>query len=116
MSEIGDKIEELAANLKEYVNIQYKAAVLKAAGVASSVGAKILAAFIIAFIFFLFIIFISITAGFYLSTLMGSKEKGFLLVAAFYFVIGMLLVIFREKLIVGPIRNSVIKQIFKDDK
>lgn len=116
MSEIGDKIEELAANIKEYVNIQYQLAVLKAANIASTIGAKIIATFILALIFFLFIIFISITAGFYLSTWVGSREEGFLIVAAFYFIAGIILFIFRDKLIIGPIRNSFIKQIFKDDK
>jgi hypothetical protein len=116
MSEIGDKLEELTANIKEYVNIQYKLATLKAGGMASTIGAKIVAIFILALIFFLFLIFISITVGLYISTLVGSREKGFLILSAIYFVKGIILFVFREKLLIGPIRNSFIKQIFKDDE
>lgn len=116
MSEIGDKIEELTANLKEYVNIRYQEAILKVSGIISTVAAKIVAIFIIALVFLLFVIFISVTGGFYFSALLGSREKGFLLLAGIYFIVGLILAIFREKLIVGPIRNNLIKQIFKDDK
>jgi hypothetical protein len=116
MSEVGDKIEDLTSSLKEYVNIQYQAAVLKAAGKVSTIVSRILAALIIVLIMFLFVIFISVTAGFYLSALTGSRETGFLILAGIYLLVGLILMLFREKLIVNPIRNNLIKQIFKDDK
>jgi hypothetical protein len=115
MDDISAKLDELVKNLKEYADIQYQLAVLKAGNIISSVTAKILAAFIIAFIFLLFVIIISVTAGFYLSTLMGSLTKGFLLLAGIYFVVGLVLLIFRNKLIVGPIRNILIKHIYADE-
>jgi hypothetical protein len=116
MEDISAKLEELVKNLKEYADIQYQLAVLKAGNIISSVTAKIMAAFIIAFMFLLFVIIISVTAGFYLSTLMGSFTKGFLVVAGFYFAAGLIFFIFRNKLIVGPIRNTLIKHMFNDEK
>lgn len=116
MEDISAKLEELVKNLKEYVDIQYQLTVLKAGNIISSVTAKILAAFIIAFIFFIFVIIISVTAGFYMSTVLGSMTKGFLAVAGFYFVLGLVLVLFKDKLVVGPIKNNLIKHMFQDEK
>lgn len=116
MEDIGGKLEEVVKNLKEYADIQYQLAVLKAGKIISSVAAKILAAFIFAMFFFMFTVFISVTAGFYLSHLTGSFTKGFLWVAGFYFGVGFILFIFRDKLLIGPIKNGLIKQIFKDEK
>ena len=116
MEDISTKLEELVKNLKEYVDIQYQLTLLKAGNIISSITAKILAAFVIAIIFFLFVVIISVTAGFYLSNILGSYTKGFLVVAAFYFVLGLILIIFKGKLIVGPIRNNLIKHIFHDEK
>src|SRR5579885_1988074 len=112
MEDINAKLEELIKNLKEYVDIQYQLATLKAGNIISSITGKILAAFIIAFIFFIFVIILSVTACFYLSNILGSLTKGFLVVAGFYFVLGLVLIIFRNKLIIGPIRNNLIKQMF----
>lgn len=116
IADIGDTIEELTSNIKDYVNTQYQLAVLKAGNIASTVGARIIGAFILVSFLFLFVIFLSITAGFYLTSVTGSRETGFLIVALFYFLVGLVLLIFRQKLVIGPIRNNLIKQIFRDDK
>ncbi len=116
MSEIGDKIEDLTSNVKDYVNTQYQLAILKAGNIVSTIGARIVGTFILVAIFSFFVIFISTSAGFYLSKVTGSREMGFLIVALFYLVVGLVLLIFRKKLVIGPIRNNFIKQIFKDDK
>jgi|SRR6185437_764685 len=116
MEDIGTKLEEVVKNLKEYADIQYQLTVLKAGNIISSVTAKILAAFVFALFLFMFTMFISVTAGLYMANLLGSLTKGFLVVAAFYFIVGLILFVFRNKLIIGPIRNGLIKQIFKDEK
>jgi len=116
MEDLGTKVEEIIKNLKEYADIQYQIMTLKLGNMVSSVIAKILATFIYALFFFMFIMFISVTAGFYLSNILGSMTKGFLAVAGFYFIIGIILVIFRNKLVIGPIKNNIIKQMFKDEK
>lgn len=116
MAELGNKIDELTDNIKEYINIQYQLALLKVTDMASSMSAKILAASIIVMVFFLFLIFISIVAGFWFSTLTGSRETGFLIVGGFYLIVGFILVIFNRKLLIEPIKNSLIKHIFNNDK
>lgn len=114
MLDIANKIEEITTNLKQYVDLQYQSVVLKVSGKTSTIGARLIVFAMVCSVFFLFVLFFSMTIGFYLATLMGSREKGFLVVAGFYLVLGIILFIFRESLM-KPLRNSLIKQIFKEE-
>lgn len=110
------KIEEFASDLKEYASIQYELTLLKAIDKTSTVSAKIWSIYILAMVFFLVIAFVGAAGGYALSKVTGSVASGLLIVAGIYFVIGLILVMFRNSALVSPIRNSIIKQLFNHGK
>jgi hypothetical protein len=110
------KIENLAKNVKEFINIQVEIVKLNAINKLSILVAKIAFVFTIALLSLLFIIFGSMALGYYLSTLTGSIYTGFLSVTGFYLIIGIILFSGRKGLIINPIRNLLIKQILSDEE
>lgn len=110
------KVEELADKVKEYATIQYELIKLNAADKTSLFGADMAVWLILSMVAALVIIFISVAAGFYLSYLTGSNSTGFIIIGAFYLVAGIVLVIYRQKLIIKPVRDKIIKQIFSDEQ
>ena len=114
--EESSKIENLAKNVKEYVNIQVEIVKLSAINKLSILVAKIAFVFTVAFLSLPFIIFGSMALGYYLSTLTGNIYTGFLLVTGLYLIIGIILFSGRKSLILNPVRNLLIKQILSDEE
>lgn len=112
MSETG-KIEELTKSLKVYVQTNIELVKLEAAERTSVFGSSLISILIVGFSMFLFVLFVSISAGFCLADYFNSNYIGFVLVTGFYFVLTIILIIVRKKLIERPIRNRIIKRIFK---
>jgi phosphate/sulfate permease len=115
MSEIFKKAEKLAEDAKEYINTRIEILKLTIAEKSSAVLATIIAGVIAALIFSFFLLFISITVAVILSTWIGKPYIGFLIVAGFYLISGVIILKFREQIIRIPIMNSIIRQLFKDD-
>jgi len=66
---------------------------------------------VIAFFSFMIIFFLSITAGFALSSLVGSYTYGFLIVSAIYLLITLIVVFFKRKIITNPITELIIENM-----
>ena len=72
---------------------------------------------LLVFLFFmLFISFVSIFAGFWVSSMLDSFIAGFGIIALFYFLIFILLLIFRRTIIQRPLSNSIINVLFESMK
>jgi hypothetical protein len=111
-----NKIEVLTKNVKEYVNIQVEIAKLNATNKVSSAIAEIAFSFIATLTIMVLTIFAGLALGYYLSTLTGSIYSGFLIVTVFYILIALILYSNREKLIINPVRNKIIRQILSDEE
>jgi len=109
------KIEELADNVKEYINTRVESVKLTAAEKSSVVIANIIAGLIVAVVFFFFIIFAGAALAFGLGEWIGKTWAGFLIVAGLYLLIGIVVWTARERIIRMPIMNALIKQLFKND-
>ena len=60
-------------------------------------------------------LFVSITLAQFFGELWGYEYAGYLSVALLYGVIGFVLVKFRKSILVKPIKNGIIKQLFSKD-
>jgi hypothetical protein len=101
-------------NLKAYLSTRYDLAVLKTTEKVSVLGSKSGLVIILGVFALLFVLFGSVAAGFLLSDWLGSYAKGFLVVAGSYFVVFIVVVLFRKALILNPIRNRIIRSILED--
>ena len=109
MSEPKNKLDELIEHVENYADTQQ--ALIKLTIVEkTSVGASLaLSGIIIGSLLMLVFLFGSIALAFYLSSLFEKNYTGFLIVAAIYFVLAMLLILFRNSLLKTPITNAFIK-------
>ena len=114
MSDVG-KIEEIIENLKNYINTNYELLKLKAVERISVSLADLISDFLVGLVLFLFVFFISLWAGFYLSTLVGDNYSGFAIVAGIYLLIGLIMIVLRRKLVEKPLRNKIIRKIFSSN-
>ena len=115
MEKTFDKVEELAAHVKEYVNNRIAATKLSVAERTSKVAAKIIAVIIVALIFFLFLIFASTALAYSLSKLTGELYWGFLIVAGIYFLLVVLVWKTKDRFLRLPILNAILRQLFTED-
>lgn len=109
------KLEETVDNIKEYMNTRYELAVLKTSDKIAHVGSGFFSFLPVIFLTVLTIIMLSFGLAFYLNVELESQYTGFLLVGGGYFVIGFLLICVRKKLLAKPIRNKIIRELFKNN-
>lgn len=107
-----DKLEKLTENLNKYVKTSFELVKLEATERACVVGSKLIVSLILLVVLCLFVLFISLSASFYLSDYFNNNSIGFVIVSAFYFFIGLILVIGRKTLLERPLRNKIIRKIF----
>lgn len=115
MEKVFAKTEELAENIKEYVNARIESVKLSAAEKSSAVIANVIAGLVVAGVFFFFIVFAGMSVAFLLGEWIGKTWAGFLIVAGLYLLIGIVVWSAREKIIRLPVMNALIKQLFRDE-
>ena len=106
------KIEELTENIKAYVRSTYQLNKLETIESISVIGSGFVSSMVISLITIFFILFISIGIAFCLSSILGNYYYGFLIVGGFYFLLGSIVLLGREKLIEHPLRDKFIKKVF----
>lgn len=111
--DIKDGITE---NLKDYVKINYELIKLQATERTSVIGSVLISTIIIVTIGLLFVFVLSLGISFYLSALIGDTFSGFLIVAGFYLLVGLILFFGRKNLIDTPLRDKIIQKLLKKDE
>jgi len=106
--------KDLKDLIVEYVKNRLELTRISAYEKIAKIVALIFSGIILVFVFFFTIVFLSLLVGFYFSEYWGSNFYGFGLVAAFYFISFLLLLIFRKPLLERSIMNAVIHILFKE--
>lgn len=109
------KVENLVNSAQEYIRLKIKETKLEAADKLSSVFASIAAAIILSFFGVMFILFLSIAAGLLLNKILESAYLGFLLVALFWMLTGLLIYFARNRLIKRPLKDRLINAMFNNN-
>ena len=116
MEKVFSKVEELAGNVKEYVNTRIESIKLNAAEKSSAIIANGVARIAVAIVFLFFIGLASIALSLVLGDWIGKIWAGFLVVAFFYLLIAIVIWFGRGRLIRLPVMNALIQQLFKHDE
>ena len=102
-----NQIESLVQRLEAYIKTTLELLRLKTTDKLSNAFSKLLSHLLLAIILSSFILFLSIGAAFYLGDLIEKIYAGFLIVSAFYGVLGIVFCMFQTKLKV-KIKNIII--------
>jgi Zn-dependent protease with chaperone function len=115
MEKIFAIVEELTENLKKYASVKLESAKLNAAEKSSVLVSNAIAMMVVALVFILFFFFASIALAIFLGVWLNKLWLGFILVALFYLIIGILVWWFRQKIIQLPLMNALLKQLIKTE-
>ena len=113
MNELN-KVEEISEGLKQYLMLNYEILKLQATERASVLGSSLFGLLMVWISAFLFVFTLSIGLGFYLSAVLGNAWSGFAIIAAFYFLIGVVLFLGRKKMIEKPLRDIIIDKLLNN--
>jgi hypothetical protein len=116
MEKIFSKVEELADNVKEYVNTRIESAKLNAAEKGSVIIGNAVAGMVVAIVLLLFIGLASIALSIVLGEWIGKAWAGFVIVACLYLLMAVVLWFDRGRLIRLPVMNSLIRQLFNNNE
>jgi hypothetical protein len=106
-------LEELTISLKEYVLLNIELIKLEATNQLSKIGASLVSSLLVGISLFLFLITLTIGLGFYLSAMLGNTYAGFVIIAAFYFVLTAILFLIRKRCIEKPLCNKIIEKVLE---
>jgi len=111
MEQVFAKAEELTGQLKDYVALEIEDMKLVAVQKGSKIVGNIAAMLVAVMMALFFIIFGGIALGIYIGECLGSLPLGFLIVAAGFMLIGLIVWLARKSLIQLPVMNNMIKQL-----
>ena len=109
------KAEEMAEHVKDYVNTRIDQVKLSMAEKVSKVMAALIAGMFVVVLFFLFVVFGSIAAAYAIGLWLGKMWLGFLIIAVFYLLVGIITWLAKERLLRIPIMNAIIRQLFHSE-
>ncbi len=109
------KMEDISENIKQYVNTNLEIVKLELTNRTAIIGSELISSIVIGLISFMFLFIFSIGLGFYFSELLNNNFYGFSIVAGFYLVLLLCIVLFRKKLIQTPLRDKIIRKFLNND-
>lgn len=112
MLDTFEKIEELSAHIRRYVDNRIEYTKLNIAEKVAEVLGSLLSGTLLIVFFLFFLIFSGIALALYLSEITGKIYWGFLIVASIYLAIGLIVWLFKKPFLQNPIMNSILNQIF----
>ncbi|MEP7107532.1 MAG: phage holin family protein [Ferruginibacter sp.] len=110
------KAEELVLQLKAWVDTEIALAKLKFAEKLSKVISNLITVLFVGSVLFLFIFFASFALAWLVGELFGRIWAGFLMVAIFYLIVGIVAWLAREKILRAPVMNAIIRRLFSKEE
>ena len=103
-------IESLLSQSKDYAETRLELLKLKAVDKTSSIFSAVLSGVIFFIVFFIFFVVLNIGLALWIGDLVGRSYLGFLLLAAFYLVIGLVLYAGRNKWLKSTFTGIIIRK------
>jgi uncharacterized membrane protein YqjE len=116
MEKAFEKVESLAGSIKEYINTRIEYTKLTTAEKSATVVANLAAGLLLACVFIFFLVFTGICLSILIGQWTGHLWAGFLIIAFFYLLFGLLIWVARGRIIRLPVMNALIQQLFKNDE
>jgi hypothetical protein len=110
-----EDLDNLKKDFREYFKVQFDLVRLHSAENISRILSRSANVAIIGYLLFFILLFGSITAGFYISSILGSDELGFLSITGFYIILLIIFLLLRKKIIERPVIQSVVKMFFPEN-
>jgi hypothetical protein len=106
-----NKVEIMLDNVKSYVETRFDIVVLNIQDRLSDVLSSVASILVLSILAVFVIFFLSVGAAWWIGQELNNSSIGFFYVAAFYFVVAVIIFACRDKWIKLPIINSLLKKI-----
>lgn len=103
-------LEALFNQTKDYIDARLELLKLKAIDKASGIASAIVAGVALFIIFFIFFVVLNIGIALLIGDLIGKSYAGFLIWAAVYLIVGLVLLYKRKKIVKAPITTLIIRK------
>jgi len=111
---LKEDAKDILNHAGDYAETFYKLNLLRLTKKVSDVASVVVNSVLIFFISLCMLLFISFAGAWWLGDVTNSRALGFLLVAGFYLLIILVLVLMRKKIISPFIRNTLIRKIYEE--
>ncbi|HEX7367760.1 MAG TPA: phage holin family protein [Pelobium sp.] len=108
--------DDLFERAKDYINTSIELKKLTVTQAVVKTVSSLASGLILLLVGLFFIAFLSVTAALYFGQLLASNYLGFLIVALFYLLIGLLVLAMRKNYIQNPIVDVLIRKILKKEE
>lgn len=115
-SSFSENLNEIIKIARSYVNTRIELWKLSLLEKTSLAGAFFLSSVIIVLIVAFCLLFISLAFAFWYGQRTGDLSTGFLILAGFYLIIGLIFIVSRKILVTGPVVKSLSNILYEDDK
>jgi ABC-type multidrug transport system fused ATPase/permease subunit len=111
---LKEDAKDILNHAGDYAETFYKLNLLRLTKKVSDVASVVVNSVLIFFITLCMLLFISIAGAWWLGDVVQNRALGFLLIAGFYLLIILVLVLMRKKIISPFIRNTLIRKIYEE--
>jgi hypothetical protein len=111
MEDKTSPIDALFERAEEYSKTSIELLKLKLLDKTTDVASSSVSSLAITFLLLVFLLFMSLGIALWLGEILGKSFYGFFIVAAFYFITGAVLYIFRHKWIKNIVSRSIIQRV-----
>ena len=114
MENIAENIELLYQKVEKYSKTSFELLQLSTIDKTSDILSSLAVVIVVSFLSAMFTLFLNIGISLYLGDLLHNYVLGFIIVAACYMLIGIIIYLFRKSLIKTPIDNLIISKFLKE--
>jgi len=115
MEDIKSKAGNLTESISDFVQTKYKLTLLNAADKATGIAASTLAAVVIVFLGVFVLFFAAMALGVWLGRVVNDPALGFLLVAALFTLIIVIIVAMKKRIVFPMIRDKIINKLYEQN-
>ena len=111
---LKEDAKDILNHAGDYAETFYKLNLLRLTKKVSDVASVVVNSVLIFFISLCILLFISFAGAWWLGDIVQNRGLGFLLIAGFYLLIILVLILMRKKIISPFIRNTLIRKIYEE--
>jgi hypothetical protein len=110
---LQDKAKDLISHTGDYLETFYRLSILKFTQKATNVASAVIATVAICTLGVLVVLFGSFGLAWWLGDLIESRAGGFFIVAGFYLLVVLCIVLMRKKIVFPYLRNMIIRKFYE---
>lgn len=112
MEELKEKTADLVDHLEDIADTYYRLTIINVTQKATNIASSVIVAVVVCGLTMFVLLFAGVALGVWLGDLMQSRSGGFLIAAAIYLIVLLVVLALRKKTIYPLIRNIIVRKVY----